>query len=155
MSPAICQPKKDLGCTWVAVQNAEAADEGATSAVSGVVVTTPENCRDQSQADLAAKVGTDPGQISRYENGRMTPSAEAVARLAEVLDVSCDYLLIEDSPRRPLHSPEDVLGDRLGPIAELDDDDRRSLLNVIDALVTKSRLKVLTGGLDRSGPGPA
>src|SRR5215471_15213001 len=35
-----------------------------------------------SQADLAAKIGTDAGQISRYENGRMSPSAEAVVRLA-------------------------------------------------------------------------
>jgi transcriptional regulator with XRE-family HTH domain len=111
--------------------------------------------RGWSQADLAAKIGGDPGQISRYENGRMTPSAEAVARLAEVVDVSCDYLLIDGSSRRPLHIPEDVLGDRLAAVAELDDDDRHSLLNVIDALVTKSRLKVLTGGLSRSGPGTA
>ena len=51
-----------------------------------------------SQADLAAKIGTDAGQISRYENGRMSPSAEAVVRLAEILDVSTDYLLIDTSP---------------------------------------------------------
>jgi transcriptional regulator with XRE-family HTH domain len=103
--------------------------------------------RGWSQADLAAKIGTDPGQISRYENGRMTPSAEAVARLAEVIDVSCDYLLIDSCSRRPLHTPGDVLGDRLGAIAELDDDDRHSLLNVIDALVAKTRMKALTASI--------
>jgi transcriptional regulator with XRE-family HTH domain len=49
-------------------------------------------------ADLAAKIGTDAGQISRYENGRMSPSADAVVRLAEILDVSTDYLPHRQQP---------------------------------------------------------
>jgi transcriptional regulator with XRE-family HTH domain len=100
-----------------------------------------------SQADLAAKIGTDPGQISRYENGRMTPSAEAVVRLAEILDVATDYLLIDTSPRRPLHAPENVLGDRLTDITELDDDELAVVRSVIDGLVAKNRLRTLAGGL--------
>ena len=100
-----------------------------------------------SQADLAAKIGTDPGQISRYENGRMTPSAEAVVRLAEILDVTTDYLLIDDSPRRPLHAPENVLGDRLNAITELTEDELGVVRSVIDGLVAKNRLRALAGGL--------
>ena len=68
-----------------------------------------------SQGELAERVGGDPAQISRYENGRITPSAEVV-KLAEVFDVSTDYLLVEDSPRRPFRGAEDALGDRLGTI---------------------------------------
>lgn len=100
-----------------------------------------------SQADLAAKVGTDPGQISRYENGKMTPSAEAVVRLAETLNVTTDYLLIDSSPRRPLHAPENVLGDRLNTVSELTDDELSVVLSVIDGLVAKNRLRALAGGL--------
>jgi len=37
-----------------------------------------------SQGELAERVGGDPAQISRYENGRITPSADAVVKLAEV-----------------------------------------------------------------------
>ena len=59
------------------------------------------------------RIGADAGQISRYENGHMTPSAEAVAKLAEVLDVSADYLFIDSGTRRSLRSPENVLGDHL------------------------------------------
>ncbi len=103
--------------------------------------------RGWSQADLAAKVGTDPGQISRYENGKMTPSAEAVVRVAEVLDVSTDYLLIESSPRRTLHAPENVLGDRLSTVSELTEDELGVVLSVIDGLVAKNRLRTLAGGL--------
>ncbi|MGH9296578.1 MAG: hypothetical protein ACRDZP_01215 [Acidimicrobiales bacterium] len=36
----------------------------------------------------------------------------AQPRLTEVLNVSIDHLLVDDVPRRPLHSAEDVLGDR-------------------------------------------
>ncbi len=51
-----------------------------------------------SQADLATRLNADAGQISRYENGKITPSVEAVLRLADIFDVSCDYLLLDDAP---------------------------------------------------------
>jgi transcriptional regulator with XRE-family HTH domain len=94
-----------------------------------------------SQGELADKIGADPAQISRYENGRITPSADAIVRLAETFGVSTDYLLVEAAPRRPFRSPEDSLGDRLATITELSDHDRELVLSFIDALVTKTRLK--------------
>lgn len=95
-----------------------------------------------SQADLAAKLGgTDAGQISRYENGHIAPSADAIVRLAEALDVSCDYLLVEDAPRRPFRAPEHALGERLAGLDELSDEDLAALLHVLDALVAKNRVK--------------
>ncbi len=100
-----------------------------------------------SQGELAEQVGADPAQISRYENGRITPSADALVRLAETFDVSCDYLLLDDAPRRPFRSPEDGLGDRLAGLNELGDHDRELVLSFIDALVTKTRLKALAGGV--------
>jgi transcriptional regulator with XRE-family HTH domain len=98
-----------------------------------------------SQADLAAKIGADAGQISRYENGRITPSADALVRLAEVFDVTTDYLLIDDAPRRPLHAPEDALGPKLAELAHLDDNERALVLGVIDAVTTKAKLRAITG----------
>lgn len=100
-----------------------------------------------SQGDLAAKVGGDAGQISRYENGHMTPSAEVVAKLAAALDVCTDYLLIEDSPRRRLNAPENSLGPRLATVSELSEEDLASLLNVLDALVAKTRMKAVTAAI--------
>ncbi|MBA3431870.1 MAG: helix-turn-helix transcriptional regulator [Actinobacteria bacterium] len=100
-----------------------------------------------SQGELAERVGGDPAQISRYENGRITPSADAVVKLAEVFDVSTDYLLVEDSPRRPFRGAEDALGERLGTIGELSAEDLTLLLGFLDALVTKNRLKALAGGV--------
>jgi transcriptional regulator with XRE-family HTH domain len=91
-----------------------------------------------------AALAADPGRVSRYEAGPITPSAEALVRLAETLNISIDHLLVDGIPRRPLHSAQDTLGDRL---AALPPDDLASLLNIIDGLVAKNRLKTLAGGL--------
>jgi hypothetical protein len=64
-------------------------------------------------------------------------------RLAQAFDVSCDYLLVEDAPRRAFRSPEDILGDRLATLAELTQADQALVLAFLDALVTKTRLKHL------------
>jgi transcriptional regulator with XRE-family HTH domain len=93
-----------------------------------------------SQGDLAGKIGADAGQISRYENGHIAPSADAIVRLAEALDVSCDYLLVEGAPRRPFRSAADLLGERLPGLDELGDDDLHALLHMLDALVAKNRV---------------
>ena len=94
-----------------------------------------------SQDELAAKAGGDARGISRYENSHITPSLEALVRIAEALNVSLDHLAIDDIPRRPLHAPENILGDRLSGIAELDDTDLASLLNIIDALIANKRIR--------------
>jgi transcriptional regulator with XRE-family HTH domain len=103
--------------------------------------------RSWSQGDLAERIGADPAQISRYEHGRITPSADAIIRLAETFDVSCDYLLVHDAPRRPFRSGEDLLGNQLATITELSERDRELVTSFIDALVTKTRLKTLAGGI--------
>jgi transcriptional regulator with XRE-family HTH domain len=102
--------------------------------------------RGWSQADVASRIGADAGQISRYESGRITPSADAIVRLAEVFDVTTDHLLVETAPRRPLHGPEDALGDKLADLAGLDDNERALVLGVIDAVTTKAKLRLITGG---------
>ncbi|MCP3857610.1 MAG: helix-turn-helix transcriptional regulator [Actinomycetia bacterium] len=100
-----------------------------------------------SQGDLAERINADAAQISRYENGRITPSADALVRLAETFGVSCDYLLVDNAPRRPFTSPEDALGHQLHDIAELDPDDLELVTRFIDALVTKTRLRNLTANI--------
>jgi len=98
-----------------------------------------------SQAELAEKIDSDGRQVSRYENGRITPSLEALVRIAETFNVSIDYLVITTAHRRPLHSAQNLLGDRLADLATLDPDDQHAMLKVLDALVMKHKLQTLTG----------
>jgi transcriptional regulator with XRE-family HTH domain len=50
-----------------------------------------------SQQELADQIDLHPNQISRYEKGLSQPTAETLQKLAEVLDVSGDYLLAGDT----------------------------------------------------------
>jgi transcriptional regulator with XRE-family HTH domain len=100
-----------------------------------------------SQAELGDKIGTDSQRVSRYENERITPSLDAIVRIAEAFNVSIDYLLVDGVPRRPLHSAEHSLGDHLAHVGELSSEDLAALVSVLDGLVAKNRLKALASGL--------
>lgn len=71
-----------------------------------------------TQEDLAKKVNTTKATISNYENDYSTPSNEMLVLLADVLDVSTDYLLGRDDKAKSandsmaqfetwLHNPRD------------------------------------------------
>lgn len=100
--------------------------------------------RGWSQAELATRIDSDARQVSRYENDKITPSLDALARIAETLDISLDYLVFDHAPRRPLHTPTTGLEDRLAAIAELNPQDRDTITNTIDALTTRARLRTIT-----------
>lgn len=100
-----------------------------------------------SQDELGEKIGGDGRQISRYENERITPSVEAIVKLAQVFVVSTDYLLLEEAPRQTLKAENSSLLNRLEEIDRLSEQDRTSLLHILDALVLKSRLKSMTTNL--------
>ena len=74
------------------------------------------------QADLAARINTDVGQISRYENGKITPSVEAVIR-------------------RPYRAPADPLLERLTDLDTLIDTDRADLLHILENLIANTRIR--------------
>ena len=96
-----------------------------------------------SQDELAKLIQTDARQISRYENGKITPSVEVLVKLAEVFDVSIDYLLIEKAVRSPLRLDDSRLLERLQEIKSLSEEDRSSLLHILDALLAKNKMKSL------------
>lgn len=60
-----------------------------------------------TQEQLAAKVKTTKGTISNYENGYSSPSNEMIVLLADVLEVSTDYLLGRIDNPEPLHDKKD------------------------------------------------
>ncbi len=99
------------------------------------------NEHDWSQAELGQRISTDSQRISRYETGKITPSLDALIRLAEALDVSCDYLLIDGAPRRPLSTTDAAIAERLNQLATLDPNDRDAVLQILDGLITKNRVR--------------
>jgi len=60
-----------------------------------------------SQKDLGKAVGVSNVSISGYESGNRFPDTETLTRIADVLEVSTDYLLGRDVPKWA--SEEDVI----------------------------------------------
>ena len=97
-----------------------------------------------SQHQLAEAINSDARQVSRYEAAKITPSLDALARIAETLNISLDYLVFDHAPRRPLHTPTTGLENRLQAITELNPQDLDTITNTIDALTTRARLRTIT-----------
>ena len=49
--------------------------------------------RGMSQRALAQKIGASPKAVNFWENGNVEPSAKFICALADVFEVTCDYLL--------------------------------------------------------------
>lgn len=102
------------------------------------------------QNELAEKISSDARQISRYEKGRITPSTEVVLKLAEVFDVSTDYLLRDEAIKRPLTEENRDVVERLQQINALTAKDREALLHILDALLAKNRFRSIADELDQA-----
>lgn len=67
-----------------------------------------------SQEELAAAVGTNQKQISRYENNVNSPTGEVLISLAKALETTADWLLgLNNDPARPLRSSNDLADDEI------------------------------------------
>lgn len=76
-----------------------------------------------------------------------TPRGNKRRVLGSSIDVSLDHLVFDDIARRPLHTADNALGDRLAAIGELTPDELAVLRSVIDGLLAKSRLRILTADI--------
>ena len=95
--------------------------------------------RGYSLRELAKAVGTSHRMIAYYEVQGGNPPADVLARLARALGVSSDELLgLKRARGRNGDVPESLrMMRRLRQVEKLPAKDRRSVLQLIDSLVTK------------------
>jgi transcriptional regulator with XRE-family HTH domain len=80
-----------------------------------------------SQAELGKQVGTSGDIIGRYERNLIVPSVEVIVKIADVLDVSIDYLVGNIS-----QEIDEQTMSRLIEIAKLPVDKKQYLFGLID-----------------------
>ncbi len=83
-----------------------------------------------SQNDLAKKVGTIPITIGRYERNEIKPSIDIAAKLANVLNVSLDYLVGNSDV-----VIEKFLVKKINEIQKLPDIDKKCVYKLLDAFL--------------------
>ena len=80
-----------------------------------------------SQSALGKIIGTSGDVIGRYERGDIKPSIEVVAKIADALEVSVDYLIGKTN----LVLDKEAI-DRLVKISKLNNENKAFILNMID-----------------------
>ncbi len=94
-----------------------------------------------SQKQLAEIVGINTSHLSRLENGRYKPSIEVLKKLAAALQVSADYLLSStDEEAEEIKIQDQSFADKIRLLDSLDGKEKETVVNVIDAMLTKKKM---------------
>jgi len=99
-----------------------------------------------SQRELAGKVDFDPSYINRIETGKLNPSILTLERISNALECSLDRLVRGEAEAQEVHIRDKNLLERMRLLDTLEEDDRNAMTHMIDALLTKKRIKELLEG---------
>ncbi len=93
-----------------------------------------------TQKELANKFDVQFSMLNKYECGLHIPPAEKLIRLAEIFDITVDYLLTGNrANERPLHNIR--LLERFQAIEDFQADDQEALIKLIDAMIVKNKVE--------------
>jgi len=93
------------------------------------------------QDTLAKEIGIELRQISLWENSKASPSIETIVKISQVFNVSIDYLLIDDYPRKPLYFKDISYLNKFNDMQGLTQVEKESLFNIIDSLIYKNKIQ--------------
>jgi transcriptional regulator with XRE-family HTH domain len=97
-----------------------------------------------SQTDLANTVGISYAQIGRYETKNTQPPAEVLKKIADALDTTVDFLISGDTDEKAMSTLKDAeLLQQFKAVEQMDEDDRNVVKKLIDAFITKAKIKQL------------
>ena len=95
-----------------------------------------------NQTQLANKIGVSLTQLQRYENKGVQPPADVFKKLADTFNVSIDYLVYGDTEEKAQQSIKDnELLAQFKAVEQLDNKDKSTIKDIIDAFIKRSRLK--------------
>ncbi|SEC57054.1 DNA-binding transcriptional regulator, XRE-family HTH domain [Tenacibaculum sp. MAR_2009_124] len=92
-----------------------------------------------SQNELGKRAGTSGDIIGRYERDEVKPSIEVAAKIADVLDVSLDFLLGKVNVK-----VDNSILKRVIEVQQMDNKDKEHILYTLDALIKNVKLKSIT-----------
>lgn len=103
-------------------------------------LTTARHDKGMTQQRLADHVGIHVTQIRRYEAGTSQPTLDVLRALAVALSVSTDALVFSENERGPT---DPTLAIHLEALNRLDDDERATILNLIESVLLRHEARRL------------
>lgn len=85
---------------------------------------------------MGKKIGTSGDIIGRYERDEVKPSIEVAAKIADVLEVSLDFLIGKTTVE-----VDNQLLKRVLEVQQMDSEDKDHILYTLDALIKSVKLK--------------
>jgi transcriptional regulator with XRE-family HTH domain len=100
--------------------------------------------RGWSQSQLAQKLKVHQKQISGYERGVHLPSTELLIKVAELFNVSLDYLAFDNREDvRRVHIADRDLLQKLEELDKFSEQDKATIKAVLDTFILKNRFQKL------------
>jgi transcriptional regulator with XRE-family HTH domain len=95
-----------------------------------------------SQGLLEQRSGVSAKLLSKYENGRIAPTAETLKKIAEALDISADYLIFDNVPKEGRCQLDDLeLFEKFREVERMDVENKKMIVNLIDAVIIKTKVQ--------------
>lgn len=92
-----------------------------------------------SQKQVALEVDMNQSQYSRIESGKVEPTLTTLSKIATVFEVSVADLVKEN--QEDLDNINLSLMEKIKQVEELDENERQSILTIIDIALAKKRFK--------------
>ncbi len=95
-----------------------------------------------SQSLLEERSGVNAKLLSKYETGRIVPTADTLKKIAEGLEISADYLLFENVPKNGLSPLKDLeLLEMFREVEGMDQENRGMIKNLINAVIVRNKVQ--------------
>lgn len=107
----------------------------------GDKITQLRKTKGWSQTDLAKAIEASREAIGKYERNEVIPSVEVAKRIADIFDVTLDYLVNDQA--KPAFDKKVV--QRIMNIEALKDDDKGHLFAMIDAYLRDAKTRLSYG----------
>lgn len=102
----------------------------------GTIVAELRKEKGISQTDLAGRLGIHKNVLGRYERNEVLPSIDIARKIADILEVSLDYL----AGKQDVQIDKDT-STRILEVSKFEEQDRNHIFSVIDAFIAKRKIQ--------------
>ena len=89
-----------------------------------------------SQSDLASQLGIHKNVLGRYERNEVFPSIDIARKVADILEVSLDFLTGKEEVQI-----DKVTSKRILEVSKFEEQDKDHIFSVIDAFIAKRKIQ--------------
>ena len=94
-----------------------------------------------TQKEVALTVNMDQSQYSKIEKGKTDPSSSTLEKIAKALGLTLSELFASDDIFKDENSYDKSLMEKLRLMDMLDDEEKKSIFNIVDGLIAKKKLR--------------